>query len=58
MLGAGGIGLKLADTMRTGQDWENTMYIIAMIITVVILMDNMSSWLRTRLIKGQEKSAL
>lgn len=58
MLGAGGIGLKLADTMRTGQDWENTMYIIFLIIFVVIVMDNLSSWLRIRLIKGQEKSAL
>jgi len=58
MLGAGGIGLKLADAMRTGQDWENTMYIISLIIIVVILMDNLSSWLRIRLIKGQEKSAL
>ncbi|MBL1435433.1 MAG: phosphonate ABC transporter, permease protein PhnE [Rhodobacteraceae bacterium] len=58
MLGAGGIGLKLADTMRTGQDWENTMYIIFLIIFVVIIMDNISSWLRARLIKGAEKSAL
>ncbi len=58
MLGAGGIGLKLADAMRTGQDWENTMYIISLIIAVVILMDNLSSWLRIRLIKGQEKSVL
>jgi len=58
MLGAGGIGLKLADTMRTGQDWENTMYIILLIIIVVILMDNLSGWLRRRLIKGTEKSAL
>jgi len=58
MLGAGGIGLKLADAMRTGQDWENTMYIISLIIAVVIIMDNLSSWLRIRLIKGQEKSAL
>jgi len=58
MLGAGGIGLKLADAMRTGQDWENTMYIILLIIIVVILMDNMSGWLRNRLIKGQDKNAL
>ncbi len=58
MLGAGGIGLKLADAMRTGQDWENTMYIIFLIIAVVIIMDNLSSWLRIRLINGTEKSAL
>ncbi len=58
MLGAGGIGLKLADTMRTGQDWENTMYIISLIIIVVIAMDNVSGWLRIRLIKGAEKNIL
>ncbi|QDL91861.1 phosphonate ABC transporter, permease protein PhnE [Paroceanicella profunda] len=54
MLGAGGIGLKLADTMRTGQDWENTMYIIVLIIGIVIVMDNVSSRLRRRLIDGSK----
>ncbi|WP_118133992.1 phosphonate ABC transporter, permease protein PhnE [Oceanicella sp. SM1341] len=54
MLGAGGIGLKLADTMRTGQDWENTMYIIVLIIGIVILMDNLSARLRRRLIEGSK----
>lgn len=51
-LGAGGIGLKLLETMRTRQDWENTAYIIALIIVVVIIMDNMSGWLRRKLIEG------
>ncbi|NBN62561.1 phosphonate ABC transporter, permease protein PhnE [Microvirga tunisiensis] len=51
-LGAGGIGLKLLETMRTRQDWENTAYIIALIILVVIAMDNMSGWLRRKLIEG------
>lgn len=51
-LGAGGIGLKLLETMRTRQDWENTAYIIALIIVVVIVMDNMSGWLRRKLIEG------
>ena len=51
-LGAGGIGLKLLETMRTRQDWENTAYIISLIILVVIFMDNMSGWLRRKLIEG------
>ncbi len=51
-LGAGGIGLKLLETIRTRQDWENTLYIIVLTILVVILMDNISGWLRRRLIQG------
>ncbi len=54
ILGAGGIGLKLADTMRTGQDWENTLYIISLIIVVVIVMDNASAWARRRIIAGAQ----
>ncbi|MGF1446577.1 MAG: phosphonate ABC transporter, permease protein PhnE [Pikeienuella sp.] len=54
ILGAGGIGLKLADAMRTGQDWENTMYIIVLIILVVIAMDNISAWARRRIISGPQ----
>ena len=50
-LGAGGIGLKLVETLRTGQDWENTLYIILLTIAVVILMDVFSGWLRRKLIK-------
>ncbi|WP_068008535.1 phosphonate ABC transporter, permease protein PhnE [Pseudovibrio axinellae] len=52
-LGAGGIGLKLIETMRTRQDWENTLYLIALIIIVVMVMDQLSSWLRRKLIEGQ-----
>ncbi len=51
-LGAGGIGLKLIETMRTRQDWENTLYLIILIIAVVMLMDQLSGWLRRKLIKG------
>ena len=51
-LGAGGIGLLLVETMRTSKDWENTSYIIALTILVVIAMDGMSRWLRRRLIEG------
>ncbi len=51
-LGAGGIGLVLVETMRTSRDWENTLYIIALTIGVVFLMDSVSGWLRKRLIQG------
>ncbi|WP_057464440.1 phosphonate ABC transporter, permease protein PhnE [Pseudovibrio sp. POLY-S9] len=52
-LGAGGIGLKLIETMRTRQDWENTLYLIFLIIVVVMMMDQLSGWLRRKLIEGQ-----
>lgn len=48
-LGAGGIGLKLVETLRTGKDWENTLYIIALTLMVVIAMDITSGWLRRKL---------
>jgi phosphonate transport system permease protein len=51
-LGAGGIGLKLVETLRTGVDWENTLYIITLTVAVVMLMDVLSTWLRRRLIAG------
>ncbi len=51
-LGAGGIGLMLVETMRTSRDWENTSYIIILTIVVVIAMDQISSWLRRKLING------
>jgi len=49
-LGAGGIGLKLVESLQTHSDWENTLYIIILTLTVVILMDMFSGWLRRRLI--------
>ncbi|GGB56276.1 phosphonate ABC transporter, permease protein PhnE [Roseibium aquae] len=52
-LGAGGIGLVLVETMKTSRDWENTTYIIIMTIVVVIAMDQLSSWLRRKLIEGK-----
>ena len=48
-LGAGGIGLKLVETLRTGKDWENTLYIVVLTVIVVIGMDMLSGWLRRRL---------
>jgi phosphonate transport system permease protein len=53
-LGAGGIGLKLMETIKTRQDWENTLYIVTIIVLVVIAMDSISGWLRKRLIGSPE----
>jgi len=49
-LGAGGIGLKLVETLRTGVDWENTLYIITLTVIVVFAMDIFSGWLRRKLV--------
>ena len=53
-LGAGGIGLMLVETMRTSRDWENTAYLILLIIALVSIMDALSGRLRLRLIEGGE----
>ncbi len=52
-LGAGGIGLLLVETIRTSRDWENTLYIIILTVFLVIAMDQLSGWLRRRLIHGK-----
>ncbi|HKK31794.1 MAG TPA: ABC transporter permease subunit, partial [Alphaproteobacteria bacterium] len=52
-LGAGGIGLLLVETLRTSRDWENTLYIIILTVILVMIMDNLSGWLRRRLIEGK-----
>ncbi len=49
-VGAGGIGLKLIEAMRTNQDWENVAYMVILILIVVFVFDNISMALRTRLI--------
>ncbi|MEL6819533.1 MAG: phosphonate ABC transporter, permease protein PhnE [Pseudomonadota bacterium] len=49
-VGAGGIGLKLWEAMRTNQDWENVAYMVILILIVVFIFDNVSAALRTRLI--------
>ncbi|MEL6437291.1 MAG: phosphonate ABC transporter, permease protein PhnE, partial [Pseudomonadota bacterium] len=49
-VGAGGIGLKLWEAMRTNQDWENVAYMVILILIVVFIFDNVSNALRTRLI--------
>ncbi|MEO1701313.1 MAG: phosphonate ABC transporter, permease protein PhnE [Pseudomonadota bacterium] len=49
-VGAGGIGLKLWEAMRTNQDWENVAYMVILILVVVFIFDNVSGALRSRLI--------
>ncbi|WEX09565.1 phosphonate ABC transporter, permease protein PhnE [Chelativorans sp. AA-79] len=49
-VGAGGIGLKLWEAMRTNSDWENVAYMVLLILLVVFIFDNISNMLRRRLI--------
>lgn len=49
-VGAGGIGLKLWEAMRTNSDWENVGYMVLLILGVVFVFDNISTALRSRLI--------
>lgn len=48
-VGAGGIGLKLWEAMRTNSDWENVAYMVALILVVVFVFDSISNALRSRL---------
>jgi phosphonate transport system permease protein len=48
-VGAGGIGLKLWEAMRTNSDWENVAYMVLLILVVVFIFDNISNALRQRL---------
>ena len=54
-VGAGGIGLKLIEAMRTNQDWENVAYMVLLILIVVFVFDNISNALRSRLIGGSQR---
>ena len=51
-VGAGGIGLKLWEAMRTNSNWSNVFYMVLLILIVVFIFDNISNALRTRLIGG------
>ncbi|WP_316859791.1 phosphonate ABC transporter, permease protein PhnE [uncultured Cohaesibacter sp.] len=51
-VGAGGIGLKLWEAMRTNQDWENVFYMVILILLVVYVFDTISNKLRSKLTKG------
>jgi phosphonate transport system permease protein len=48
-VGAGGIGLKLWEAMRTNSDWENVAYMVLLILAVVFVFDGISNALRSRL---------
>ena len=52
-VGAGGIGLKLWEAMRTNSDWENVAYMVLLILMVVFIFDGISNALRSRLM-GQK----
>ncbi|MET3853008.1 phosphonate ABC transporter, permease protein PhnE [Rhizobium sp. OAE497] len=48
-VGAGGIGLKLWEAMRTNSNWENVAHMVILILIVVFLFDMASNALRHRL---------
>jgi phosphonate transport system permease protein len=50
----GGIGLMLTQAIITQKDWEEVTYYIVLIILMVMVMDTLSGWLRSKLIKGDE----
>ncbi|MBB4952930.1 phosphonate transport system permease protein [Agrobacterium vitis] len=52
-VGAGGIGLKLWEAMRTNQNWQNVCYMVLLILMVVFLFDAISNALRSRLMGTQ-----
>ena len=49
-VGAGGIGLKLWEAMRTNSNWANVFYMVLLILMVVFTFDAISNALRSRLI--------
>jgi phosphonate transport system permease protein len=52
-VGAGGIGLKLWEAMRTNSDWENVAYMVILILMVVFVFDSISNACRSRLMGGK-----
>ena len=48
-VGAGGIGLKLWEAMRTNTNWHNVAYMVVLILLVIFIFDNISNALRSRL---------
>ncbi|WP_162894910.1 phosphonate ABC transporter, permease protein PhnE [Rhizobium terrae] len=47
-VGAGGIGLKLLESMKTNADWDKVAYMVLLILLVVFVFDNVSNALRSR----------
>jgi phosphonate transport system permease protein len=56
IVGAGGIGFYLSDRIRT-MNWEESCFIVLMILVTVYLIDALSKTVRTRLIRGQADGA-
>lgn len=52
-VGAGGIGLKLWEAMRTNDNWANVFYMVLLVLLVVFTFDAVSNALRSRLIGRQ-----
>ncbi|MDU5425824.1 MAG: phosphonate ABC transporter, permease protein PhnE, partial [Clostridiales bacterium] len=50
-VGAGGVGLIYAENMRLW-NWDVVMFITLMMVTVVMIIDTLSAWLRRRFIDG------
>jgi len=53
-VGAGGIGLKLWEAMRTNTNWQNVAYMVVLILLVIFIFDNISNALRSRLTGRQQ----
>lgn len=49
-VGAGGIGLKLWEAIRTNSNWGNVAYMVLLLLIVVFIFDSISNALRGRLI--------
>ena len=56
-VGAGGIGLKLWEAMRTNADWENVAYMVILVLVTVFVFDSISNAIRSRLIGREPKAA-
>jgi phosphonate transport system permease protein len=53
IVGAGGIGLQLADRIRVN-NWDEACLIIIMILITVSIIDHLSKLVRLRIIQAQE----
>lgn len=56
-VGAGGIGLKLLEAMGTNSDWDKVAYMVLLILIVVFAFDNISTAIRSRLIRSPDRTA-
>lgn len=52
-VGAGGIGLKLWEAMRTNSNWQNVAYMVLLLLIVVFIFDTLSNKLRSMLVGGR-----